>query len=124
MIEESEISEKIVAIKAELKRAFGVKAKTLEKALRKAGRLLPTHLHEKAQALVEAQEYGGNPKLLRFVDGEELAKSSDEIIAYLKDVDPRERRVGAMLDYLTGSATIVLLTAALVISVLVWKGYL
>lgn len=124
MIDESEISERISAIKAELRRAFGIKANTLEKALRKAGRLLPAHLHERAQALIEAQKFGGNPKLLRFVDGEELTKASDEIIAFLKGVDPKERRVGALLDFLTGSATTVLITAALVLAVLIWKGYL
>lgn len=124
MIDEKEISDKVAGIEAELQRAFGITAKPLGKALGKAGRLLPAHVHKNAQVIVMAQGYSGNPKLMRFVDDADLAKAYDEIMAHLKDVNPNERRVGKTLDFLTGTAMALLVTAALVVGVLIWQDYL
>lgn len=124
MIEAKDISDKVAGIEAELQRAFGITAKPLEKALGKAGRLLPANVHKKAQVIVAAQRYSGNPKLMRFVDDGDLTKAYDDIMAYLKDVNPNERRIGTSLDILTGSAMTILITAALVVGVLVWQDYL
>jgi hypothetical protein len=124
VIEEKDISDKVAGIEAELQRVFGIKAKPLEKALRKAGRLLPANLHKKAQVIVQAQSYSGNPKLMRFVEGDDLTRAYDDIMAFLKDIDPNERRIGTGLDILTGSAMTLLITATLVVAVLIWQGYL
>jgi hypothetical protein len=124
VIEEKDISDKVAGIESELQRVFGINAKPLEKALRKSGRLLPANLLKKAQVIVQAQSYCGNPKLMRFVEGDDMTEAYDDIMAFLKDVDPNERRIGTGLDILTGSAMTVLITATLVVAVLIWQGYL
>lgn len=122
MIEEQDISEKATDLRAELHRAFGVKARSLAQALRKTGRRLPAQLGRKADVILQAQSYGGHPKLLRTVDADEIARAYADIMAYLKGFDAKQRRRNQTLNLFAGVVLKLLVVAGLVVGVLVWQG--
>ena len=124
VIEEKDITVKTEAIVEELRRAFGIRTKSLTKALRKAGRRLPTHLQKKAGSIVQAQNFGGNPKLMRMVDSAEISNAYDEIMSYLEQIDPKQRRVTMTLDILAELVLKLIIVGTLVVVVLRWQGYL
>ncbi|AXI55810.1 hypothetical protein C1J05_16045 [Sulfitobacter sp. JL08] len=121
VIEEKDLSEKAASLQAELQRAFGVKATTLAKALRKTGRRLPASLAEKAEAILQAQSYGGHPKLMRMVDPGEVEKAHSDIMAYLGEIDPSEARRNRLLNLTAEIALKLLFIISMVVLVLVWR---
>lgn len=84
-------------VKKGLEEAFGVRAKTLALALRKTGRRLPKRLQAEAGRIVDAQGFGGHPKMMRQVDGKALDGAEAKVIAFLKGIDRADRRKGFWL---------------------------
>lgn len=103
-----------------LNEAFGVKAKTLDKALRKTGRRLPKRLRTEAGLIVEAQRLGGHPKLMRQVDGASLDAAETKLTAYLKGIDRADARKGRLLSIAGIIAFNLLLVAGCYIAWMVW----
>lgn len=105
MESEATIEQRSERVKSALDGAFGVRAKTLDRALRKTGRRMPKRLHAQARLIVEAQGLGGNPKLMRRVDGAALARAEEAVVGWLDTVDRADRRrgfwiwVGAMIGF-------------------------
>ncbi len=104
--------------------AFGVKAKSLDKALRKTGRRLPKRLRDEAGLIVEAQGMGGNPKLMKRVDGVALDVAEAKLSAYLKSIDRAEARKTRLLSIAAAIAFNILLVVAAFIVWMVWTGKL
>ena len=102
---EASINKRATRVQSALDGAFGVRAKTLKVALRKTGRRLPKRLHAKAQQIVVAQSYGGQPKLLRQVDSAALKQAEEAVVAWLDTIDRADRRkgfwigIGAMIGF-------------------------
>ncbi len=80
-----------------LERAFGVRAKTLDKALKRTGRRLPRRLRAEAARIVDAQGYGGHPRLMRQVDVAALDHAEARVLDYLNSIDRADRRKGRLL---------------------------
>ncbi len=91
---EATIKERSKRVKSALDGAFGVRAKTLDKALRKTGRRMPKRLHAQARLIVDAQGLGGNPKLMRRIDGAAIARAEEDVVSWLDTVDRADRRRG------------------------------
>lgn len=91
---EATIKERSKRVKSALDGAFGVRAKTLDKALRKTGRRMPKRLHAQARLIVDAQSLGGNPKLMRRIDGAAIARAEEDVVSWLDTVDRADRRRG------------------------------
>lgn len=91
---EATIKERSKRVQSALDGAFGVRAKTLDKALRKTGRRMPKRLHAQARLIVDAQGLGGNPKLMRRIDGAAVARAEEDIVSWLDTVDRADRRRG------------------------------
>lgn len=102
---EDSIKERSVRVQSALEGAFGVRAKTLTRALGKTGRRLPRRLRADAMQIAEAEGYGGNPKLLRTVDGPALSAAEDRVVVWLDTVDRADARrgywigIGAMIGF-------------------------
>jgi hypothetical protein len=124
VIDEKDLSEKSASLQAELQRAFGVKAGTLAKALRKTGRRLPASLGKKAEAILQAQSYGGHPKLMRLVDPGEVEKAHSDIMTFLGNIDPTEARRNRMLNLTAEIVLKLLFIISMVTLVLVWRDLL
>ncbi len=97
--------------------ALGVKARSLEAALRKAGRRLPARLHRQGAVILEAQALGGNPKLMRMVDTEAVARAEAEMLAHLKAIDRADVRRGKLLGL---AGVIVFNLLIVVVAFLIW----
>lgn len=104
------------------KEKFGVRAKTLSRAMKKIGRRVPARLHRQAEVLVEAQRLGGHPKLMMQVDSVAIGKAFDEIVAHLETIDVADRRKGVLLNLAAALAFNVLVVVVLVTLVLPWRG--
>lgn len=100
-----------------------VKAKTLEKALSKAGRLLPKWAQREGRYLSQAAHLMGHPKLRLMIDEAKVKKAHKLLVGHLKTIDPAERRKTRVLGTLgVISFNLILVTAAL-IGYLIWGGY-
>lgn len=104
--------------------AFGVRAKSLDKALRRTGRRLPKRLHAEARKIVAAQAFGGHPRLMRQVDGAALSSAEDRIVAFLSGIDRADRRKGLWLGIAAAVAFNILLVFTAVIVWMWWTGQL
>lgn len=102
--------------------AFGVKARSLDKALRKTGRRLPKRLRSEAELIVAAQGLGGHPKLIKRVDGGALDAAEAKVSDYLKAVDRAEARKTRLLSVAAAIAFNILLVLAAFILWMWWTG--
>ncbi|MEL6883875.1 MAG: hypothetical protein AAFP87_05160 [Pseudomonadota bacterium] len=105
-----------------LEAAFGVRAKTLNKALRRTGRRLPRRLHKQAQVIVDAQGLGGSPKLMRQVDSAALNTAETRVLDYLKNIDRADARKGRILGIAGAVAFNLLLVMGLLVGWMWWTG--
>ncbi len=101
---------------------LGVSGKTLQAKLRRAGRLLPKHVRKDADLIVQAQPLADNPKLMKQVNLPRLEAAERRVLAYLRQIDPADRRWGKFLGVMGGLSFNILAAIALFIGVLVWRG--
>ncbi|MEO0745119.1 MAG: hypothetical protein AAFY49_07190 [Pseudomonadota bacterium] len=105
-----------------LHRAFGVRAKSLDKALSRTGRRLPRRLRAEARRIVDAQSLGGQPKLMRQVDATALDRAETRVLDYLGNIDRAEARKGRLLALAAVIAFNVLFVATGFIVWMWWTG--
>ena len=103
---------------------LGIRGAGLQKKLRRAGRLLPKHVHRDAGILLEALHLQSSPKLARRIDDQSIARACNNVEIYLSAIDPSTRRWNRIIGFLSSNAFNILITAALLIGVLIWRGYL
>jgi len=96
----------------------------LAEKLARGGRALPRRVRAAAGTLAEAAQMAQNPKLLVQIDELRVAAAYDICLHYLGPLGRGARRKGAALDILATMAFSLVVVAALVIGVLVWRGYL
>ena len=96
----------------------------LAEKLARGGRALPRRVRAAAGTLAEAAQMAQNPKLLVQIDELRVAAAYDICLLYLGPLGRGARRKGAALDILATMAFSLVVVAALVIGVLVWRGYL
>jgi hypothetical protein len=120
----ADIDQVAAALSAAIAAKIGPKGPGLARQLRRAGRRLPRRVRRAVRHVVEAQALHGHPKLLRMVDGPALMAARDEVLAYLDRINPTERRRTAAVRLAAVIALNLLVIGAVVIGVLVWRGYL
>jgi hypothetical protein len=103
---------------------LGVGGDGLDTKLRKAGRLLPRRIRRDAQALVQAAEFAGHPKLARLVDTDAQRRAYRDCKRFLEQIDGSERLIRMTLGLVTANAFNFLAVSTALIAVLVWRGYL
>ena len=101
-----------------------VRGHGLEAKLRRAGRLLPKHIRAEAAYLVAALKLQDSPKLARQIDEARLRRGLADVERYLRALNPWERRRDIALNWLALVAFSLLVVAGLVLTILVWRGYL
>ncbi len=106
------------------RKKFGVRTRSLDKAMRKIGRRVPSRLHDQAKVISEARALAGHPKLMLQADSQAVQKAFDEITAHLKTIDVTDRRKGAVLDVLGSISLNLIGLFLLLVAFLLWKGYL
>lgn len=101
---------------------LGVRGKTLEKKMVKAGRLLPKSFHRDGEILIAALNYETSPKLARMIDDGEVQRAFQACEKYLSEVDPWDRRKNKMVGVLSTNAYNLIVISALVVGVMIWRG--
>ncbi|TCL10254.1 hypothetical protein BXY66_2323 [Shimia isoporae] len=106
------------------KAKFGVRSKSLDKAMKKIGRRVPNWLHKEAAVIADARGLTGHPKLMMQMDHVRVQRAFDSIKAHLETVDRRERRIDRILDVLGSVSFNLIVLTALVILFLRWRGFI
>ena len=106
-----------------IEKKLGIRGKTLEAKLTKAGRLLPGWAHKEARCLIQAQHFATHPKLAMQADTSRLEKGLRRCETWLKSIDPAKRRKDRILGFMGTSAANMLLVAAGFVVYLVWAGH-
>jgi len=102
---------------------LGLRGQTLAEKVARAGRGLPRHVRAAAEYLAAAEAQAMQPRFAARLDHQRIAEAYDACLRYLKPLGAGERRRAALMQVLTSVAVAVAATAALVIAVLVWRGY-
>lgn len=115
-----EMAHRVAALMAERLRIPG---SGLAEKLRHSRRVLPRHIRHEAEILAHAVEQAQVPKLVHQLDQARIEKAYDACIHYLQPLGAADRAKGLVLSMTGGVALAVLGTFALVVTVLVWRGF-
>lgn len=116
-----QMADRVAALMEERMRIRGT---GLAEKLRRGGRALPRRIRAEAELLAAAAETAQVPKLLIQMDHERVAAAYDACIRYLRPLGRTARVRGYVLDLAAASGFALVVTAALVVGVLVWRGFL
>ena len=105
-----------------MRTVYGVGGADLAEVLRRAGRYLPRRLRREAALLARAEPLAAHPRLRCTLDAAQLERAERALNAHLGGIDLADRRKGWWLGVLGGLAFNLLLFAALLIWLLVWRG--
>ncbi len=100
-----------------------IKGATLEKALSRAGRLLPKWAHREGRYLAQATQFTEHPKLRLMIDAGKVEKAHNALVDHLKTIDPAERRKSRILGTLGVVSFNLIIVVVAFISFLIWRGY-
>ena len=107
-----------------LEQRLKVKGKGLGEKLRRSGRLLPRKVRQAAEELQLSADRAQQPKLLMQLDLEKVAEAYHVCVTHLGGLGADARRKDAIIGFAASLALIVLVVFGLVVTVLVWRGYL
>ncbi|SFL35130.1 hypothetical protein [Shimia haliotis] len=124
MMDAETLDRKTADVLALAKAKFGVRGRSLEKAMKKVGRRVPNWVHKEVRVIGEARGLTGHPKLMMQMDHARVEKAFDAITAHLETVDRRERRIDRILDVLGSLSFNLIVLTALVILFLRWHGFI
>lgn len=107
-----------------LEERLDVRGKGFDAKLRRAGRLLPRHLRIKGRLLADANARSNHPRLLRQLDEAALDLAVTDLENYLLSIDPWDRRKNIAVNTSAGMVFNLLIVVAVVLAVLLWRGFL
>jgi len=118
------VQEKAAEVADLMKERLNVRGKDLATKLRHTGRMMPKRIKREARFLADASALAENPRLSRMIDPVRVEAAHRACVGFLQAVDVADRRKGVLLGIL-GSVTLAfVVVSALVITALVWRGYL
>ena len=101
-----------------------VKGEGLTAKLKRGGRFLPRKVMAAAEILARANEQAQVPHLQMRLDPEKTANAYDVCVRYLKPLGGGARRKAWIMGMASTIAAILLVTAVLLVSVLIWRGFI
>lgn len=102
---------------------FGPAGPDLRRQARRLGRRVPRQVRADLALVGEAAALARHPTLSRRVPPEALDAAAARATAHLADVDPADRRRGALLHWLGDNAVNLLILGTLFVAALVWRGF-
>ncbi|MCR8826187.1 hypothetical protein [Pseudosulfitobacter koreensis] len=111
-------------LRAAFETALGIRARSFDAALRKAGRRLPKPVRRQAEVVQHARAIDGHPKLRRTIDPGAVAQAEADVLAHLKTIDLADQRRGRLLGLAGVIVFNLLVIAGLFVGWLVWSGHL
>ncbi len=119
----TDLSTRFADLRALLAEKLGVGQGDLSRQIRRAGRRLPRKFRREAEFLARAETMARHPRLSRLLDAREVARAESRVARHLRAIDPVRQRRGHRLDRLAAAGFYLLVTFALVVTVLWWRGY-
>ncbi|PRY79593.1 hypothetical protein CLV80_102238 [Yoonia maritima] len=117
------IDQQVAEIRGLLETRLRVRGHSLAVQVRKAGRALPRAVRRDLAYMVQSADLVKNPKLARMVDPSHAQRAHRNAVAYLNTINPRERRITAAVNVVASIALVLLVTGAVVLYVLVQRGF-
>lgn len=114
------LSDRLTAL---MRDKLGVRADGLAQALCRAGRRLPRGQRQDGATILAAIARAQNPRLARVTDGDGAHHAARRIERYLSTLDPAARRARRRAYLFADLAFRLAVVMALLIFVLVWRGY-
>ncbi|WP_022705271.1 hypothetical protein [Pseudorhodobacter ferrugineus] len=111
-------------ISALLTERLQIKGRDLADKLKRGGGRLPRKVRVAAQGVATATEQSYNPKLLLQINEEKVAENYDICIKHLNGLNKGHKLRGVLLGLSTSILFSLVAVAALVLGVLVWRGFL
>ncbi|MBB04649.1 MAG: hypothetical protein CML03_03895 [Pseudooceanicola sp.] len=124
MFQEDQFNNRVAEATKALKTAFGGNPKSLEQALKRAGRRLPRRARKAGAEIVAAQMLSANPKLHQQLDASRLERDFDKLISGAGRVDAKAIRQKWLVGALASFAFNLLLLITLFVVVALWRGWL
>ncbi|WP_146188633.1 hypothetical protein [Pseudoprimorskyibacter insulae] len=107
-----------------LEKKFGARRGTLERRVRKAGRRLPASVRRDLAEVAKTAKLAENPKLARQIDPAKMTAAYDRALKHLNAIDVADRRKGAILGALGVTSFNLIVVFAVLIVLLIWRGFL
>ncbi|MCF2872497.1 hypothetical protein L0664_15585 [Octadecabacter sp. G9-8] len=111
-------------VKHLIEQRLRIKGATLEKALSRSGRLLPKWAQREGRYLAQAGQFMGHPKLRLMIDEAKVEKAHKNLVEHLSAIDPSDRRKTRVLGTLGVVSFNLIIVAVVLVSFLMWRGYL
>lgn len=110
-------------LRVQLREKLGVTGADLGHQVRRAGRRLPRAARREAELLVRAEEMARHPRLSRLIDPREVARAQTRLSHRLRAIDPARQRRDRRKNAAAVLGLYVLVTFALVVTLLRWRGF-
>lgn len=124
MIDSKGLNQRSETVRELLRTKLGLRGKTLAAQLKRAGRRLPARHHRDGQVILSAQDRIVHPKLATTIDEAELNAAFAGLMNHLGAVDPKDRRKGKLLGWMGYQVFNLMVIAALLVAVLLWRGFI
>ena len=111
-------------ISALMEERLGVRGRDLSSKLQRQPRALPKVLRGEAEVLARAAAQAQNPKLLKQIDEDRVARAFDACLTHLLGVDRGARWRHLTMQLTTSILSSLFVVGALVLAVLYWRGLL
>ncbi|QBY00969.1 hypothetical protein E2K80_09710 [Rhodophyticola sp. CCM32] len=103
---------------------LGIRAPTFRRAVARAGRLLPPQARQAATQLLELDRRIQHPKLAARTDPAMAEQALASLNRQLRSIEPGKRQAQARAFFWAEIGFRAALVLALLVTVLVWRGYL
>lgn len=121
-MDQARFAMQVEEIRTLLEERLKVRGRSLDRQVNKAGRLLPRRVRGQARYIAQAATLAQNPKLLRMIDWPRTEAAHAEVVAWLRTIDPSERRWTRIINMAALIAFNLLLIAGLLVGFLWWRG--
>lgn len=120
----NELSQKEAEILKLIEEKFSIQKGALSQRMRRVGRRVPKRVQAAAKEFSQALSLSTHPQLSRQIDAKQVDRAYVALRDYLKTVDPVDRRKGALLSLLGGLSFNILAITAVLILILLWRGWI
>lgn len=124
MPDSDQITQDAEAVASTMRSKLRVRGKSLSSVLSRGRRRLPRRVARAAGDLVQAEAIAQHPRLRLTLDDRGLTRARGEVERYLAEIDPADDRKGWFLGVLASLSVNLILFAVLIVSLLVWRGFL
>ena len=124
MTQNNDVQKYAAQIQALLENNLGLRGRDLPHLLGKSRHRLPRHVWRAASTVAEANTLAQNPKLAVTIDVTACSRTAETVMIHLRSIDPKDRRMGLILSVLGSVSFSVIAVFALLVAVLVWRGFL